>query len=95
MQQHTPPATPRRTSIHVPDAPCPDRDWSPGMSRPSARVGRNRRRAFLYVPLLALGVLMVLTSTPLNGLYVLGALVLLLAAGGFILESGAPNASRN
>jgi hypothetical protein len=64
------------------------------MSRPSARVGRNRRRAFLYAPLLALGALLVLTATPMNGLYVLGTLVLLAAAGGFILESGERNASR-
>lgn len=64
------------------------------MSRPSARVGRNRRRAFLYAPLLTLGALLVLTATPLTGLYILGTLLLLVAAGGFVLESGEPNASR-
>lgn len=62
------------------------------MSRPSARVGRNRRRAFLYAPLLTLGLLLVLTATPIDGLYVLGTLLALVAAGGFVLESGEQNA---
>lgn len=62
------------------------------MSRPSARVGRNRRRAFLYAPLLALGLLLVITSTPINGPYVLGTLLVLVSAGGFVLESGERNA---
>lgn len=62
------------------------------MSRPSARVGRNRRRAFLYAPLLALGLLLVLAATPVNGQYVLGAIVMMIGAGGFILESGAQDA---
>lgn len=62
------------------------------MSRPSARVGRNRRRAFLYAPLLALGLMLILASQPINGLYVLGTLLVLVAAGGFVLESGEQNA---
>lgn len=56
------------------------------MSRPSARVGRNRRRAFLYVPLLVLGALLVLTGNLVDGRYLLGAVLLIAAAGGFILD---------
>lgn len=63
------------------------------MSRPSARVGRNRRRAFLYAPLLLIGLLLILTSAPINGTYVLGTLLALAAAGGFVLESGEQDAS--
>lgn len=62
------------------------------MSRPSARVGRNRRRAFLYAPLLALGLLLIITASPINGQYVLGAIIMMTGAGGFILEAGERNA---
>ena len=62
------------------------------MSRPSARVGRNRRRAFLYAPLLAVGLLLILAATPVNGQYVLGAIIMMIGPGGFILEPGEQSA---
>lgn len=57
--------------------------------RPSARVGQNRRRAFLYGPLVILGAVLVLMMTgTANGVYLAGLLILLAGAGGFVLESG-------
>jgi hypothetical protein len=52
------------------------------------RVGQNRRRTYLYVPLLVLGAAMFLLAFPaLNGAAVAGALLLVAGAGGFVLEA--------
>jgi uncharacterized membrane protein len=52
------------------------------------RVGQNRRRTFLYLPLLIIGALMFTLAFPvLNGLAVLGAVTLTAGAGGFVLEA--------
>jgi len=62
------------------------------MRRPSARVGRNRRRAYLYTPLLILGALAVLTSFPvINGGYLAGITLLIAGAAGFVRETGKDN----
>lgn len=58
------------------------------MRRPSARVGRNRRCAYLYTPVGILGTILTFSAPNLNGCYLGGALAVLSAAGGFILESG-------
>jgi hypothetical protein len=56
---------------------------------PSERVGRNRRRTYLYLPLLVLGALLVLASVPIfNSAYVAGLLFLTGGAAGFVLETG-------
>jgi len=57
--------------------------------RPTARVGRYRRRAYLYGPLVILGAALVLMTCPtINGAYLAGMLVMMAGAGGFVLESG-------
>ncbi|MDI2019728.1 hypothetical protein PJL18_00219 [Paenarthrobacter nicotinovorans] len=59
------------------------------MMRPTARVGRFRRRAYLYGPLVILGAALVLMTSPtLNGAYPAGLLILMAGTGGFVLESG-------
>jgi hypothetical protein len=62
------------------------------MRAPSVRVGRNRRRTFLYAPLLVLGALMFLAATVafpiINSAYLAGVTFLLTGAAGFILETG-------
>ncbi|WP_207593958.1 hypothetical protein [Arthrobacter sp. D5-1] len=59
------------------------------MMRPTARVGRYRRRAYLYGPLVILGAALVLMTCPtINGAYLAGLLILLAGTGGFVLESG-------
>ena len=56
------------------------------------RVGRNRRRTFLYLPLLIIGGLLFLAATAtfpvINGAYLTGVTLLLAGAAGFILETG-------
>jgi hypothetical protein len=56
--------------------------------RPSARVGRNRRRVCLYTTAGLLGTALVFAAPNVNGLYLIGALLVLAACGGFVLESG-------
>jgi hypothetical protein len=62
------------------------------MKSPSVRVGRNRRRTFLYLPFLVLGALLFLASAEaspvINGGYLAGVTLLLAGAAGFILETG-------
>lgn len=62
------------------------------MKGPSVRVGRNRRRTFLYLPLLIIGGLLFLAATAtfpvINGAYLTGVTLLLAGAAGFILETG-------
>lgn len=60
--------------------------------RPSARVGRNRRRAYLYTPLLGVGALAMLTSSPIfNGADLFGLIAIAAAAAGFVYETGQDN----
>lgn len=60
--------------------------------RPSARVGRNRRRAYLYTPLILLGALAAWAAFPtFNAAYLAGILFLLTGAAGFVLETGQDN----
>jgi hypothetical protein len=63
------------------------------MSNPTARAGRNRRRAYLYTPLLGVGALAVLTSSPLifNGADLIGVALLAAGAAGFVHETGNDN----
>lgn len=57
------------------------------MRAPSVRVGRNRRRAFVYFPVLIVGAALFLLAVPvLNGAAVLGASLLVAATGGFVVE---------
>ena len=62
------------------------------MKGPSVRVGRTRRRTFLYLPLLIIGGLLFLAATAtfpvINGAYLTGVTLLLAGAAGFILETG-------
>ena len=62
------------------------------MKGPSVRVGRNRRRTFLYLPLLIIGGLLFLAATAtfpvINGAYLTGVTLRLAGAAGFILETG-------
>lgn len=52
------------------------------------RVGQNRRRTFLYLPLLMIGAALFMLAFPvLNGAAVAGALLLITGAGGFVLEA--------
>lgn len=60
------------------------------MKRPSVRVGLNRRRTFLYLPLLIIGALFFFLAFPvMNGVAVFGAVTLIGGAGGFVLEADA------
>lgn len=62
------------------------------MRAPSLRVGRNRRRTFLYLPLLIIGALLFIAALAafpiINGAYLSGVTLLLTGAAGFILETG-------
>lgn len=62
------------------------------MKAPSVRVGRNRRRTFLYTPALLLGALMftaALATFPIiNSGYLAGVTLLIAGTAGFILETG-------
>lgn len=62
------------------------------MRAPSVRVGRNRRRTFLYTPLLILGALMFLAALAafpiINSGYLAGVTFLLAGTAGFVLETG-------
>lgn len=62
------------------------------MRPPSVRVGRNRRRTFLYLPLLITGALLFLAALAafpiINSAYLSGVTLLLAGAAGFILETG-------
>ncbi len=56
------------------------------MSRPSARVGRNRRRAYLLVILA--GAAAVAAAFPtFNAFYLIGVLAVATGAAGFVLET--------
>lgn len=63
--------------------------------KPSLRVGRNRRRTFLYTPLLILGALMFLAAIEtfpiINSGYLAGVTLLIAGAAGFVLETGKDN----
>lgn len=65
------------------------------MRTPSMRVGRNRRRIFLYTPLLVLGALMFLAALAafpiINSGYLAGVTFLMAGAAGFVLETGQNN----
>ncbi len=59
------------------------------------RVGRNRRRTFLYTPLLVLGALMFAASLAtfpiINSAYLAGITFLIAGAAGFVRETGQDN----
>lgn len=60
--------------------------------RPSERVGRNRRRVYLYTTLILLGGLAVGASFPtFNAAYLVGIFFLVAGAAGFVLETGHDN----
>lgn len=65
------------------------------MKAPSVRVGRNRRRTFLYLPLLILGALAFLASVAsfpiINSGYLAGVTFLITGAAGFVFETGQNN----
>ncbi|URC18080.1 membrane protein [Arthrobacter phage Cole] len=63
------------------------------MSNPTARAGRNRRRAYLFTPLLGVGALAMLTSSPLifNSADLIGLAFLVAGAAGFVHETGKDN----
>lgn len=53
------------------------------------RVGRNRRRTYVYLPLLVLGAFFTLAAFPtFNAVYLAGVLFLTGGAAGFVLETG-------
>lgn len=53
------------------------------------RVGLNRRRTYVYLPLLAIGALLFVAAFPLfNSAYLVGLLFLTAGAAGFVLETG-------
>jgi hypothetical protein len=57
------------------------------MSRPSAAVARRRRLALVYVPAFTAGALLCTeTGTVLNGVWWLGALLMIAATGGVLLD---------
>ena len=59
------------------------------MRAPSVRVGRNRRRTYVYLPLLVIGALLTLAAFPtFNAAYLAGVLFLTGSAAGFVLETG-------
>jgi hypothetical protein len=69
----------------------PTRPGRQEVRRPSARVGRNRRCAYLYAPLVVLGALAVLASFPvMNAAYLVGVTFLIAGAAGFVYETGTP-----
>ncbi len=59
------------------------------------RVGRNRRRTYLYTPALILGALMfmaaVATFPIINSAYLAGITFLIAGAAGFVRETGQDN----
>jgi len=56
---------------------------------PSARVGRNRRRTHVYLPLFILGAALIAATVPtFNSAYVAGVIFLIGGAAGFVLETG-------
>ncbi|WP_115790019.1 hypothetical protein [Arthrobacter silvisoli] len=57
------------------------------MRRPTARVGRNRRRVCLYTTAVLVGAALFLTAPIANGQYLAGLLLLLAGTGGFVLDS--------
>lgn len=60
--------------------------------RPSARAGRNRRRAYLYPLLIVLGGLALGASFPtINSAYLGGIFFVVTGAAGFVLETGKDN----
>ena len=65
------------------------------MRAPTTRVGRNRRRTFLYLPLLIIGALMFLAALAafpiINSGYLAGVTFLIAGAAGFVLETGQNN----
>lgn len=65
------------------------------MRAPSLRVGRNRRRMFLYTPSLILGALAFVASLAsfpiINSGYLAGLTFLIAGAAGFVLETGKDN----
>lgn len=65
------------------------------MKAPSVRVGKNRRRTFLYTPLLILGALAFLASVAsfpiINSGYLAGVTLLIAGAAGFVFETGQDN----
>lgn len=65
------------------------------MRAPSLRVGRNRRRMFLYSPALVIGMLMFLAAVAafpiINGGYLAGVTLLIAGTAGFVLETGKDN----
>lgn len=63
------------------------------MKAPTARAARNRRRACVYTPLLGVGALAVLTSSPLifNGADLFGVIALAAGTTGFVIETGNDN----
>lgn len=60
------------------------------VTRPSEHVAANRRRAFMWAPLLLAGVLVSLVGGPMitvfNGLDLVGAAMMLGALAGFVRE---------
>jgi len=56
------------------------------------RVGRNRRRTFLYTPAFVLGALLYLAAVAsfpvINSGYIAGVTFLIAGAAGFIIETG-------
>lgn len=60
------------------------------MNRPSTKVAAQRRRVFLWLPLLALGILVSAAGGPMidvfNGLDVLGLLLTAVGVRGFLAE---------
>lgn len=53
------------------------------------RVGRNRRRTYLYLPIFLLGALLILATVPtFNAAYLAGVIFLTGGAAGFVLETG-------
>jgi len=65
------------------------------MRAPSVRVGRNRRRTFLYLPLMTLGAFAFLASLAsfpiINSGYLAGVTFLIAGTAGFVLETGQDN----
>ena len=59
------------------------------MRAPSVRVGRNRRRAYVYLPLFLLGAALIFAVVPtFNAAYLGGVIFLISGAAGFVIETG-------